>query len=130
MPYMNWKRAQIGQEIGEHSRGKLLTMSLTRTALDELLPRLEGVFVHHEAELRVDLPEEWVIFWKMRDSESRLLIAHPQEKEWVTTVALDAPHGLKLLGLLKDLESGGSVTIGELSSVGNVSNVEVILKVI
>jgi hypothetical protein len=129
MPYLNWKTQSVELEVVSHEqRGSQLTMRLGRAAFDELLPRLEGVYIGGEGELRLDLPKDWIIFWKLRETESRLLIAHPQEKEWVTTVALDAPHGLKFMERLKALKPGESVALGELAPIGNVSNVEVVVQ--
>lgn len=133
MPYLNWKavdESKVVLEVITHpKRGSQLNVTLSAAARDELCPRLEGSLGGGEGELRLDLPREWIIFWKQRETESRLLIAHPQEKEWVTTVALDAPHGLKFLERLKVLKSGESVAIGELAPIGNVSNVEVVIKI-
>ena len=113
MPYLNWKERETGQEV----RDSLFTLRLKSRELAELIALLEEVFVENGPELRVDLPRNWIVFWKRREGESRLLIAHPQENEWVATAALEPEHGKKLIDELKTLQTGSA---NRVTAVGNV----------
>jgi hypothetical protein len=98
-----------------------------------LLAQLEEIFLNGGHELRMDLPEGWIVFWKSRESGSRLLLAHPQEKEWVATAALETELGKKWIAKLKSLSPGQSLSLHEVSeesgvelfAPGSVSNVEI-----
>ena len=131
MPYLNWKTAPVHQDVTHldaRSPGQkefLLELAMNRDSLNELLSMLEDVFLQGGPEFRLDLPREWIVFWKNRDGESRLLIAHPQPEEWVTTIALEKEHASRLLERLRGLQSGQSVELSALGPVGPVSNVEV-----
>lgn len=128
MPYLNWKNASIRQEMGPHPRlQSQLTLTLGLSERSELHARLSEVLIAEGGELRLDLPSNWAIFWKSRESESRLLLAHPQTDEWVATVALHPDHGSALLRALEACKSGESISIGELDAVGSVSNVEIVI---
>jgi hypothetical protein len=143
MPYLNWKeQKRIKQEIGplapggSHEPGdKLrLTLSLESGPLLELLPLLREAFAPGGGELRLDLPRGWIVFWKRREGESRLLLAHPQTDEWVATVALSGEHGASLLERLDRLASvapgasgPGELHLGDLAATGGVSNLELTL---
>lgn len=139
MPYLNWKdhlparlKPGIGPlGAGEHqgSSDKLrMTLAFEAELLGELLPRLREAFGAPGAtELRLDLPRNWIVFWKKREGESRLLLAHPQADEWVATVALTAEDGRLLVERLETMVAGQSVSLGELAATGNVSNLELTL---
>jgi hypothetical protein len=132
MPYLNWRNAQIEQEVrtsGESggAREFQLSLKLSGDLLQELIPQLEDIFEQNGPELRIDLPKEWLMFWKLRTGESRVLMAHPQQDEWVSTMALNAVHGKKLIEALKTLSAGQTVSIENLGSVGSVSNVDVLI---
>ena len=75
----------------------------------------------------MDLPDGWIVFWKKREGDSRLLLSHPAEKQWVTTLALEAEHGRSAVMRLKALVEGQALSIGELGAVAAVNNVEVVL---
>jgi hypothetical protein len=135
MPYLNWKNStpqQLSQEVlsaqaSGSSREFQLSLKLGSELLQELIPVLEDIYDQNGPELRIDLPNEWILFWKLRTGESRLLMAHPQADEWVSTLALNSVHGKKMIGALKALSAGQSVSIETLGSVGSVSNVEVLM---
>ena len=128
MPYLNWKTREIRKTIEPHADARsTLALNLSAEERAQLLPMLEEVYAHGGAELRLDLPGEWIIFWKSRESESRLLLAHPQRDEWVATVALESEHGRRLLQRLGELGTGDALSISELGAIGSVSNVEIIL---
>jgi len=128
MPYLNWKNRDVRKSIEPHADARsTLTLALSVEERAELLPFLEEVYLRGGSELRLDLPGEWIVFWKTRDSESRLLLAHPQHEEWVATVALDADHGHRLVERLSELQAGDALPVTELGAIGAVSNVEIIL---
>jgi hypothetical protein len=129
MPYLNWKEAaldRVNQEIISEGYSQRLTLSFGDLEREQLLSELREVLAEgSRGELRLDLPRGWIIFWKLREGESRLLIAHPQAEEWVATASLDPAHAQRLLESLDKLETNGSVVLGELGPVGSVSNVEI-----
>jgi hypothetical protein len=75
----------------------------------------------------VDLPREWIVFWKLRSGESRLLMAHPQPEEWVSTLALSEAHGKRVIEALKALSPGELFSIEKLGPTGSMTNVEVLI---
>jgi hypothetical protein len=132
MPYLNWKeQTALKQEIAPHeseSSRQRLTLWLDKQPLEQLLPMLREVLAEEGGgELRLDLPRGWIIFWKKREGESRLLLAHPQQDEWVATVALNSEHAGLLIERLEKLGSGQTLSLGELASTGGVSNLELTL---
>jgi hypothetical protein len=137
MPYLNWKdptrlKHQLKQEIAPYEAGgdeggrQRLTLSLEGQPLKELLLLLREVF-SAGGELRLDLPRGWAIFWKKREGESRLLLAHPQHDEWVATCALTAEHGAQAIERLEALGAGQRLDLGELAVLGGLSNLELTL---
>jgi hypothetical protein len=135
MPYLNWKEAgaQLEQKVAPHGahggEKQHLMLSFTAELRGQLLAFLRETFEAGagKAELRLDLPHNWIVFWKLRDGESRLLIAHPQPEEWVATAALTESHGSDLIQRLEALQTGQSLVVGELAPTGSVSNVEISL---
>ena len=134
MPYLNWKTAEfaangaqsITKKVTEVTDRKyLLELVISRPQALELQEALAPIFGQARGELRVDLPDGWIIFWKNRDSESRLLLAHPAETEWVATVALD-PALASLL--LTNLSSSAQLPLVSHSGQ-SVSNLELLIKI-
>lgn len=104
-----------------------MSLHVTKDQRAELLGFLEEVYLRGGSELRVDLPGNWILFWKTRESESRLLLAHPQHDEWVATLALEAEHGRRVLDAVRALQMGDVVSLSEQGAIGSISNVEVIV---
>jgi hypothetical protein len=128
MPYLDWTQKSVRLIATPLTGGKLqLTLGLKREELQRLESDLTEVYLQGGRELRMGLPQEWVLFWKKREEGSRLLVAHPQPNEWVGTVALDEAFGQQLLSGLKKLEEGASFTVNRLSPVASVSNLELIM---
>ncbi len=129
MPYLNWKEVRILQSVEELPSGALMwKLSMSEIDLGVLIPHLEEIFLRAGGELRVGLPDEWAIFWKMNESGSRLLIAHPDERKWVATLALDQEHASLLLEKLKGLQAGQELRVSEWGGdVHPVSNLELVL---
>lgn len=142
MPYLNWKSLpanDLEQDLkkvnGPDSPDSawpamefLLQLSLNEARVAELLPYLEDIF-NHQTELRIDLPQEWVIFFKTRESENRFLMAHPQAQEWVSMLAFESTHGLRLVEHLREKKAGSQFRFSEIGDLGSVSNLEVVLNI-
>ncbi len=134
MPYVNWKEREIRKHVDAPSGSdgdsrSTLSLAFADEERAQLIPFLEEVYLRGGSEVRVDLPENWIVFWKSRESESRLLLAHPQRGEFVTTVALEPEHGKRVIESLKKLGPGDALLVSELGMVGSVSNVDVVLSI-
>jgi hypothetical protein len=141
MPYLNWKERSTAHSmrplpVGSHEGRSQMDLGFNAEEISLLVPHLEEIFLSGGFELRMDLSDGWTVFWKSRESGSRLLLAHPEHQEWVATVALELGLGVKLIERLKALKSEQSFSIHELGaesgiefySLGAVSNVEVRIK--
>jgi hypothetical protein len=132
MPYLNWRDAELKQEVctAEESgsaREFQLRLTLGADQVRELLPFLEEIYHEEGPELRIDLPAEWILFWKIRQGESRLLMAHPQPEEWVATFAMSGTHGQRVVEALRALEQGQTLSLETLGATGSMTNVEVLI---
>lgn len=135
MPHLNWRTADLGKKVVPFEGGStahqvdrnfVFEMVLDVKQAQELASMLTAVLIPGGGELRLSLPDEWSIFWKLRDDESRLLIAHPQADEWVATLALEMAHAHRLLAALEESckeESSASFSIAGLADDGRVSSV-------
>lgn len=132
MPYLNWKETQLRKSVSERERGRsVLQLAVSVSDAQALAESLSAIYSAEAGvgpELRVDLPDEWILFFKLRESESRLLLAHPQKDEWVSTLALEREHGAKVIGALRALRSGEKIEVHALGSVGGVSNVNILIE--
>ncbi len=129
MAYLNWKKKPVSHEVHPHFRfEKELRVRLTPVEIEELAHELENVFAPESSvELRIDFQTEWTLFWRARDSESRLLVAHPEHQEWVATLALERGNGLELVRRLRQISAGDSITLSEIFPVAIVSNFELVV---
>jgi hypothetical protein len=128
MPYFDWKaKVGVALRVTDHERLETeLQVTLTEERIFELHEALSGVFQQAEAELRVDFPGNWTLYWKARDGESRMLLAHPEKDEWVGTVAWAQSTAGVLLGELSALRTrSGDLVLSEVSRVSGFSNLEV-----
>lgn len=96
MAYLNWKDRNVTARVEvlnpDSATEKLaLEMGLDHALVNELELALSEL-KESAAELRVDLPNGWTLFWKLKTSGSRLLMAHPEETVWVATFALEKEH--------------------------------------
>ena len=152
MPYLNWQK-QNPQSGYFHQVESLATggggasgvghsmmrfiLQVAHVEIPSLISGIEALERETEAqgeglsspELRVDLPEEWILFMKVREGESRLLIAHPEPKQWVVTAALTQKHLSQVKGALQSAVPGAELLWNSLIKVSKMSNVEVIVKV-
>ena len=142
VPYLNWKEHSVGHTMlhpamshpathrsttlhpSADGDGRSVAHSVAMMQLDldtqelsALVLGLEQVFASG-GELRLDLPDQWIVFWKKRPTDSRLLLAHPQQGEWVATIALEETHAQNLVNALKRLSAGEGVSVHELGELG------------
>lgn len=150
MPYLNWKdapiEASIARESGDHASPPVtLTLSVRENRealLAELVAELRAIFhsAHsgESAELRLDLPKGWTLFFKCReDGESRLLVAYPELEQWVGTLSLSRSHGQALMERLGSPAAqagseagGGALSVRGLGPVvARVSNFELLFEI-
>lgn len=138
MPYLNFKEARVarhieplpGQTSGEE-RDFAMSLRLEEDGAAKLLAALVDLSSQvvgpgmSAPELRVDLPGDWALFWKIRAGESRMLVAHPEAEQWVATLALSPSHWAALIRSLGALsKSTGPVVVHALESLSSVSNLE------
>jgi hypothetical protein len=128
MPYLNWSEARI--QISTSTLSPVmtqLTLELGSQEIQSLAQVLDEVFSGQSSELRLSLSQEWVLFWKKREDGSRALLAHPQEKEWVGTLALESGEGEKWSQSLKALNSGQAIHLSHLVRLATVSNLDLVI---
>lgn len=131
MSFLNWVDQQASYEVSRpNSRTTQLSLKLSQKQLQALCAHWAEVYSPEASfevplaweELRLVLSEQWLIFGKRREGESRALIAHPAPHEWVATVALDIQDGRKLISSLRDLKLGQSLILSQTMSLAVVSN--------
>lgn len=147
MPYLDWKDltpAQFRQEVAPSSQSSpddprtaehvCMTLTVATEQLAILAAQLRDSFdPESRGELRLELPRGWIVFWKKREGESRLLMAHPQKDQWVATAALAAVPATGLIEGVERLASSRDASPLSLSSLsapdgwGSVSNLELVL---
>ena len=138
MPFLNWKvlprlshQPSAAGASGKQSRGRLV-LELEQVQLQELITHVEELYVDFEEkghlvpEVRIQLPENWLLFWKPRTEGNRVLLAHPNDKEWVVTCALDRETCRNVVLSLKNLSHGQSLNLSEVVSLNPVSNSDLI----
>jgi hypothetical protein len=119
MPYLDWSNEPITMSFEEHPKLARLRVDLSRAQHNELGLELQKVYAEGGFELRVDFPRRWTIFFKAREEDSRLLLAHPEENAWVATVALTPAHGSRVV---EKLNLGRAVKVGEHGPLNPLSN--------
>jgi hypothetical protein len=106
-----------------------MALELAAQALhDDLLPSLKNTFEEQGGELRVDLPKEWSLFWKARKGDTRILVAHPSQDQWVGTLALEPRFASRLIELLEKSVSGDEIRLSSVDTVSKLSNLDIVLK--
>ena len=131
MPYLNWLERPIELTRTNHHRfGTQLELPLTSEDLARLREAVSEVILAGEGELRVDLPQDWTIFWKAREGESRQLLARPEKDKWVATLAYHSNEGRALINALTTKLSapGNSIRLSELGPLNATSNIEVVIR--
>ena len=106
MPYLKWTdRPTSGDqavEIAAQPTGTdrmALELALSDTDYLQVADALEPVLAQTAtgSELKWELPQGWTLYWKAREGEDRLLLAHPEKEEWVGTLALTPEVGKALI---------------------------------
>lgn len=131
MPHLNWREEPPTQSVQPNDRFEnVLRLAVPHRKRLELLERLESVLAESgDGELRWDLPGSWILFFKRRPSESRLLLAHPESQVWVLTVALEPAHAAALLSAVRaHCDQAGETSLRALGVFGRVSNCDLILE--
>lgn len=131
MAYLNWTSSPITVEVFSHpSLETQLTVQITTVQQTEIVKTLREVLLPGGGELRLTLSDEWSVFLKFREEGSRVLLAHPTEKEWVATVALDRADSDQFLAKFEGMKSGESLVLSHTVLPSRFSNLEwiVILK--
>lgn len=126
MPYLNWTNKPIRQNVEPHLFFEThLKLELRATEISTLGSSLESVFVHHGPELRLELSDSWILFWKMREEGSRILLAHPEAEQWVATIAFSSDLGVKLIEALKGLKASQTLSLSQFGTLNSFSNLEI-----
>lgn len=144
MEYLNWNsdrfdgsvdvevRAGVAMDprLGGGSDFKTeLMLTLDQVAFSSLNEVLSACLKESAFELRLDLPKQWTLYWKIRPDASRLLLSHPDSDVWVGTIALTASHGDAFLDALSRLEKSESqISLADFGSVDGPSNLDVVLR--
>lgn len=119
-------------EMGEHPRLQtLLTLRLSADLWGALHTELERVLRVQEAELRLELPGKWTLYWKARSGSSRVLLAHPETDQWVGTVAWSEDRVSSLIEALNPetaAQQPGGVFLSECDGLTFPSNLEICLR--
>ena len=125
MPHLNWRAKTVTLSRTEHATYQSqLELKLTPELAAELVTELKPALTSGGAELRVDLPENWTVYWKLKGGLSRLQLAHPQSGHWVATVHLTPEHAARLLEALEKLE--GPIAVCALGAVAPLVNFELL----
>lgn len=131
MPYLNWNSPStagwVQLSTSEHPRfGMQVHLKLSPEALSEWREGLKEVLLNARGELKLELPQGWTIYFKAREGETRLLLAHPEQDAWVATVAVSSDSSQLFLDRLESLVSGSEgFRLSELGPPHFVSNLEV-----
>ncbi len=128
MPYLNWKEKLLNLEMKIPSEAKVeLLLTVSDDLIQELVSNLEEIFYAKGGELRLQLTENWVLFWKIREEGGRALVARPSEDQWVGTLALEPTWSKEMINALTQLKKGESLKLDQLFSLATVSNFELTL---
>lgn len=142
MAYLNLKAANVGLEVEPakmshrpqlNEAKSVVKYVLPNAELTQWLEKLSAVWGEgsEAGELRVDLPQNWIVFCKTRPQGTRLLIAHPERGEWVATLSIEAKLAPVLFRALQnftqsaDREFDLNQFLAEHTRIDNVTNVVV-----
>ncbi len=131
MAHVNWKSQVLGLTKTAHpTLQSQLELTLTADLLAPLAESLAAAFAPGGAELRLELPQNWTIYWKPKAGLSRLQLAHPQADHWVATVHLSHEHGAKLIDALAGLTTTAEpLVVSRLGSMAPLVNFELVIAV-
>jgi hypothetical protein len=95
----------VHPKIGDS--GRALHVRLTPAQADALAERLEKLTEGDEMAWTLKPgAEQWSCFFKLREGDTRFLLAHPALSQWVATLALQPEHRDALVARLRARESG------------------------
>lgn len=106
-----------------------VTITATAAQLSELHKAFSQAVAAND-ELRVELPQNWMMYLKLRPAASRVQLAHPALNDWVATLNLSPTHAQKFLDALFHLSQTngvGEVTVNSLADPGPFANVEIVI---
>ena len=119
-------------QVQKHEKWQTeLRFDLNEVQIKDLTSRLSRVRSGEDREfcLRLDdfqpgaistpFAGSWVLFWKIRSSGCRSMLAHPEAKTWVATIALDEATIDRVMAKLRLRESFALDEIAQLSQMGN-----------
>ena len=152
MPYLNWKTEKLECLFERESEGEpalkgsaplsaptsdsmgfvplepfsrvKLQLCLGFHLRDLLMEALRGPLLACQGELRLDCPFGWTLFWKIRQGEeSRFLVAHPEQGQYVATLAFQTEDAAGFLKKLEgSLESDRLILSELVQALGSSSN--------
>jgi hypothetical protein len=130
MAYLNWKNHNIKLEANSLSNEmNSLVLYLDEIRLRELEEEFKVLFQTEDKipnhELKIELEQGWTLFFRQKLGQSRLTVAHPQEKEWVASLYLTLQHTERFYEALTNNES--EIRFSKLSRCAPLSNFELIL---
>ena len=127
MPYLNFAEKKIELKKFPHPRFETqLAMQIGATELAVLKDGLSNLLLSENperVELRLDLPTKWTLFWKLREGETRMLLAHPEEDSWVATLAMTRNHCEAIIGAFSKLSDVPQI-LSQLGTTSRISNFE------
>lgn len=111
--------------VQPHSKWqRMLQLQLRPEEIEEFVLILSGVLADkRERNFSLTSSEfgDWDLIWKSRSSGNRILLAHPDSKKWVVTVALEERNILKLKERLQSKETS-KVSLEDLGTMDRVTN--------
>jgi len=128
---MDWKAKQpdaLNLQRDDHpEREHLLVIRMDSAHWGEWIRTLTELLSdpNPSAELKSEWPGGWTIYWKNRDDDSRVLLAHPDENLWVATIAWKRDAAGSLLEALLRLSPGERLSLLEFEGVSFLSNLEI-----
>lgn len=131
MDMLDWKNSPtVTLARGAHPKYQTqVTIMATATQLTELHSAFSQAAAAND-EVRVELPQNWMLYFKLRASASRVQLAHPALNDWVATLNLSPTHAQKFLDALLQLaqqNGAGEVMLNALADPGPFANVEIVI---
>lgn len=128
MPYLALNDSQISVSVDEQVPAfeKRLALELKPETQGVLIQALENLIERPSSELRLELPQGWTVFWKLRSGESRMLLAHPDLNTWVGTIALSELDLRAWISELRNMtQTSLPTTLSRIVTFGAFSNLDI-----
>lgn len=128
MAYLNWTTEKPAEFQVQLNPG------LAEIQVDEAHRKilLQNLTEEMGYELRMDLPQGWAIYWKIREGDSRLLMSHPEKDQWVGAVSLNREDFDRLVVWIQELPTRADpIRLSQLKAFGSfsgISNLEVLIR--